>query len=423
MSYSRFNYGDLAWNSETNQYEIVPLMLLGDLSISNMLLGDTQVDKVYHGTDLIWLQPVTLTVVPNSNKVTVTLFASGYPVVSGTGAQSITVVKGTNVSYTAGGVGYAIMDPVNVAVYSTQTINCRASYLNYIRKINYVTEDGIVPDNINVEFYSDNTYTTLADPKTTYIVDNIIYSSLNELCVKVSSPGYSTRRNRMKMYLRGEVDHTKPTTCAQWPLDKGSLVYEWIIGDLTYNGNESQIFTEIDSITLSEGDYRICVVGGPSPCNNYWGHGISSSGGGTIDVKVHLSAGTYSIRRNPGTSDSTQSFDVYVGGVVGGGGVSREYTTVSGGTTSCSYTILQTFLRGDGTPGEIIQIPQDSDPVTIQCGTSVFYATYGSFSSNKGSDTKYSTSSSGQGADTYRVYPTGSGAGISGWGYIRISKY
>ena len=133
----------------------------------------------------------TLTIVPNINDATVTLSAPGYSTVTGTGTQSITVLRGTNVTYRVSKVGYSI-ETDTIPVNDTDSLPITLTPLNYTLTIEPTPNDATVVLTAYGYTQSENSIT-------------VPYETLVH-CV-ISKAGYAT----------AEYDYTVTSTHTEYP--------------------------------------------------------------------------------------------------------------------------------------------------------------------------------------------------------------
>ncbi len=170
----------------------------GSSSLKKVFYGDTPVNKIYRGNNLVYIRDVVFTITPNPSDANVVLTATGYTQVGNT----ITVPYGTNVTYQVSKSGYATVTNtipatsetpilVNITQQHTFTITPTPSNASVVLTASGFTQVGnsIVVDHDTVVDYTVS--------KTGYVTqqNSVTVSSDQNLAIQLALENYTLTIN------------------------------------------------------------------------------------------------------------------------------------------------------------------------------------------------------------------------------------
>lgn len=366
----------------------------GSSQVQKIYYGDIPVNKIYYMNQLFYTRECTFTIMPDPSDSTVTFNTQG--IISG---NSITVLYGTNVSYTVSKSGY-------VSVSNTITI----------------TDDTTLPVSLTgqpvltINPTPSNATVVLTAPGYTQVGNSIMVYPGTQVTYTVSKTDYATQTNTITV----NNSQTLNVQLQYTPYTPGQVLFESSTpGTYTFT-------------PLVAGTYNIICVGGGAggaaasmPVGSTHLGYTSASGGGaggysnvnviiesTITVNVGAGGNGATKTSNYHTTGNMDAYSVaggnsYIGSYVSANGGGRAYSKPAGGTAGSGGSGTTT----NGNSGT--HTHNTSNKANASGGASV-YGGYGAGGSSSSSHSSYSMGSS------YN-HKCSASASRGGDGYVKIT--
>ena len=435
--------------------------------LDKVYYGDTPVNKIYRGNNLIYARDVTLTINPSPSDATVILTATGY---TQTG-NSITVKHGTNVTYRVSKSGYTtVTNTISVIDDSTLPVSLLNQYVLTIDPIPQnatvtLTATGFVQSGNSI-IVDPNTIVHYSVSKEGYVTqqNDITVNSTQTIAVSLSLARHTitinpTPSDATVTFSTGTVSGKTCTvdygTQVTYTVSKSSYTTQsatiTVTSDRTINVtlpytpySPNQVLFESGTAGTStlnllvRGTYNVILVGGGSGCAAGAWRGLANIGqlsvsgggsGGYTNKNIVISAGSYNVTGGAGGAgkkeEDAHRTSGYHSVTSGAGGASSigSLATANGG--GAAYAAHDSGTAGAGGSGETANGNAGVQNKKTQTGkysisASGGAAKYGSYGAGGGGSAKHEAYSVGSSSFSYN-HKCSASASNGGAGYVKIT--